>query len=147
MKDRGYTTVTDGHFTARVFHCMQELWWDEAVAKNCTVCKGETHWRRPRARGAATHPLCEGNAHFDLATDELYAEALGNLMTGLPVDAVWAVADTPRATERKPEARRLGNPRAGCSRCGRSHAALWVVARTWRCGEHPPAKEEYRRRW
>jgi hypothetical protein len=119
----------------------QELWWDDEV-KPCTVCKGPTRWRRPRKRGAATHPLCEGTV-FDSITDELYADLLFMLHSAFDVTETIE-GELPK---REARPRRLGNPQAGCALpgCGRPYAALWIVGGLWACPQHSLIPIRYRR--
>jgi hypothetical protein len=146
MTEPKYTpTLARGAFVGRRWHAFNELWPDDAPEPRlCVVCKTPTVWKRPRKRGAATHPMCEGTI-FDTATDELYMKALFIVAATLGA----AVIDATEA-EAKPEPERrtrpFGRDGAGCELCGRNYAALWVGARTWRCPKHPPADDTYRRR-
>lgn len=144
MTDPGYTKTYTGGFAGKRWHRLDELWLAEGEQANrpCTVCGTATVWKRPRKLGAATHPLCEGTI-FDTVTHELYLDVLFALAAQLGA----TVHTEDESVEIVPTNRRLGNPQAGCELCGRSHAALWIGARTWRCPAHPPADETYRRRW
>jgi hypothetical protein len=119
-----------------------ELWWDDE-RKPCTVCKGPTNWRRPRKRGAATHPECEGSV-FDQASEDLYADVLFSLADAFEVVGMDDIADAPLKPKER-VTRPLGNPDAGCSICGRGYAALWIVARLWACPQHSLIPIRYRR--
>lgn len=135
-----YELVSGGGFTGKRWHVLPELWWDE-TERPCSVCKGSTHWYRPRKGGAATHPGCEGSL-FDGVTEAVHVEVIYTLATVLGASTVTE----PQVTRAEPSVRRLGNPQAGCELCGRGYAALWIAARTWRCRLCPPSNETYRRR-
>jgi hypothetical protein len=138
-------------FPAKRWHVQPTMVWpDESEPRRaCTVCRTPTVWKRPRKLGAAVHPSCEavakGNAYspFDAVTDELHMSILFSIVTQLGA----AVITEEQTETAAPVRKRLGNPDAGCELCGRGHAGLWVGARTWRCPEHPPADETYRRKW
>lgn len=123
---------------------LPELWWDDE-RKPCVVCKEPSNWRRPRKRGAATHPECEGSV-FDTVSDEQYADIVFRLASELGVCEMTDITDAPAQPER-PASRPLGDPNAGCSICGRGFSALWIVARLWACPLHSLIPIKYRRRW
>jgi hypothetical protein len=135
-------TLARGAFAGKRWHVFVELWPDDAPEPRlCTVCMTPTPWKRPRKRGAATHPMCETSI-FDTTTEQLHMTALFTVAAKLGA----AMVGEEQAKPSRPARVRLGNPDAGCELCGRSHAGLWLGARTWRCPEHPPADEHYRRR-
>lgn len=140
MADPGNTPTYARGFTGRRWHRLPELWWTDQV-RPCTRCRTPTQWSRPRARGAATHPMCEATA-FDSVTEQLYLDVLFTVasLLGATVIVEAQTDDVPVSP------RRLGDPHAGCELCGRGYAALWIAARTWRCPMHPPVDEHYRRR-
>lgn len=127
--------------------CFSELpglWWEDE-RKPCVVCKEPTNWRRPRKRGAATHPECEGSV-FDTVSELTYAEILFDVASTLGVTEMAELSDEP-PTEKPRNNRPLGDPAAGCSICGRGFSALWIVARLWACPLHSLIPIKYPRRW
>lgn len=110
------------------------LWWaEDGQAKPCTVCKVPTPWRRPRARGAATHPHCEGSV-LDTVTEDVLQDIVFTVAEAMGVTEVSQGHYTKPAVAL--DKRRLGNPHAGCEVCGRGYAGLWLVALVWRCADH-----------
>jgi hypothetical protein len=115
-------------------HSVQpELWWDDE-RRPCVVCREPTHWRRPRRRGAPTHPECEGTV-FDTASEELHVEVLYSIMDAFDVAEVREI-DRDETPPRPVDRRRVGTPDAGCSFCGRGFSALWIRAGLWTCPLH-----------